>query len=342
MQIEQHLCMIKEFTLPVVLLQTLHSSFTPGNSWFSASSTRAMNPSGEYVNGAVKEENGVSMQTKTDPCRQDLPPYTPNYAGNIPIAPGHGLYPPGGQGLYPLGGQGLYPPGGQGLYPPGGQGLYPPGGQGLYPPGGQGLYPPGGQGLYPLGGQGLYPPGGQGLYPPGGQGLYPPGGQGLYPPGGQGLYQGGPIMYPQGGHVIYLQGAQVPSPRGDEYPAGVNVVYTQQPVAIPLAVEPAAGQQQYEGRKWSHYLVWSILNTIFCNFVIGAVAIMFSVKVMKHPQGPSSATYSKRALVLNVVSLLTGVIIWAVSIGILVDVMNHYYVSTNETIFVATLPILFD
>lgn len=166
------------------------------------------------------------MQPKTDPFNQDLPPYTPNYPGNIPI--------------------------------------------------------------------------------------------------GQGLYQGGHFVCPQGGQFVYVQGGQVPCPRSDEYPAAVNI-YTQQPIAIPLAVETAAGHQVNENRKYSHYLVWSILNTIFCNLIIGAVAIVFSVKVMENPEAPTSASYSKMALVLNVISLVTGLIIWGVSIGVLVQALNQPY-----------------
>lgn len=92
--------------------------------------------------------------------------------------------------------------------------------------------------------------------------------------------------------------------QSQNYGQGYSQSYTQAP--RPMSNKPDS------------YLVWSILNLIFCNLFVGIAALVFSILVeynwdrLKYEQAASA---SKNARLLNIIGLVLGilsVVVWIV------------------------------
>lgn len=71
-------------------------------------------------------------------------------------------------------------------------------------------------------------------------------------------------------------------------------------------------QFDYNCQPVHDYLLWSILNLIFCSLTFGGFAFYYSIRTRdnkrKNESLQQAVSYSKKAFVFNVVATLTGIV----------------------------------
>ncbi len=74
--------------------------------------------------------------------------------------------------------------------------------------------------------------------------------------------------------------------------------------------------ESFEGPAPNDFLVWSVLNSIFCSLIFGLVALYYSVKTAKTNSNKrnqdegflNARSYSKKAFVFNLIATVVGII----------------------------------
>ena len=109
-------------------------------------------------------------------------------------------------------------------------------------------------------------------------------------------------------------GARSPLVDGTAY----QPVVTNQPYNVVL-VQPQDEQVHVSSNESVCQLIWAICNCLFCFWPIGLVAIIFASIAMdasRHGDGNRARHYTKVALWLNVSSLVLGIVLMGVFIGL--------------------------
>ena len=79
-----------------------------------------------------------------------------------------------------------------------------------------------------------------------------------------------------------------------------------------------------------HYLVWSIINIIFFNIILGSIAVAFSVSTRRRIRRnllPEAHISSRNAFILNLVTTCFGLFFWV--IGTILLVTYNYNDNVN-------------
>lgn len=96
---------------------------------------------------------------------------------------------------------------------------------------------------------------------------------------------------------------------------GTVIVNTVQPMVVTTQTTVISTQTP----PYKDYLVWSILNLIFCCLIFGIVALIFSLQTQsskKHQDWESAKKYSCVALGFNVAAMLLGIVVVIVIIAL--------------------------
>uniref|UniRef100_A0A8C4Q221 Uncharacterized protein n=1 Tax=Eptatretus burgeri TaxID=7764 RepID=A0A8C4Q221_EPTBU len=100
-----------------------------------------------------------------------------------------------------------------------------------------------------------------------------------------------------------------------QYPhAGPPPSY-QGPLVNQTIVQPIPNSQHHRRipqERVKDYVVWSLLDLIFCNIICGALALVFSGLIISDRDCEESQNYSRAAFWTNVIGTVFGVFMWVI------------------------------